>query len=193
MWYGRAAAEPTTRTTAITPTTGKLLLEGDEFFLKVGVRRRKHLNSKNAGVPSAPYCYGGNGNTRRHLDDAKKGVKAFELFGGDRHSDHGKGREGRQHPGQVGGTAGAGDDDLEAAVMGVGAVVGHVGRSAMGADDAEFVRNTELFAHFGGFTHDGKVGVAAHDDTDDGRCGCRAHDASGEGCCEMRFIIPRTL
>ena len=51
-----------------------------------------------------------------------------ELHG---HADHGKGREGGQHPGEVRGAAGAGNDHLDAPPLGAGSKLGHPHRRAM--------------------------------------------------------------
>ena len=66
-------------------------------------------------------------------------------------------------PGQVGGTARAGDDHLEPAVGRRPGVLDHVVGCAVGRDDADLVRHAELDEHVDRALHHRQVGIAAHD------------------------------
>ena len=94
------------------------------------------------------------------------------LLAGDRHADDRQRRHRRRHPGQVGGAAGAGDDDLQPTIGGGARVlVEHVGR-AVGGHDAYLERDSELGEHVDGGPHDREVGVAAHDHSDERASAC---------------------
>ena len=103
---------------------------------------------------------------------------AFEF---DRHAEHRQRRHRRRHAGQMGGTAGAGDDDLEAGRLGaLGEVIQPVGR-AVGRDDPRVVRDAQRFQRFGGVAHGRPVGLAAHDDGDVGALMAKASVSRRKG------------
>ena len=78
----------------------------------------------------------------------------------------GSGRQRRGHAGQVGGAAGAGDDDPEPCRLGaLGEGDEAVGR-AVGGDDAGVVGDAERVERLGRVAHGRPVGLAAHDDGD---------------------------
>ena len=63
------------------------------------------------GVPGPVHGHGGHRDPLGHLHHGQEGVEPPELAHGDGHADHRQRRHRRQHPGQVGGPAGAGDQD----------------------------------------------------------------------------------
>ena len=81
-----------------------------------------------------------------------------------RHAQHRQRGQRRRHARQVGRAAGAGDDHLEAAVLGaLGVGIEPLGR-AVGRNDAGLVRHAERIQRLGGVPHGVPVGLAAHDD-----------------------------
>ncbi len=76
---------------------------------------------------------------------------------------------GREHPGQVGGAAGAGDDHAQAPVGRLAAVGDHVVRGPVGGHDPHLVGHAQLAEHVAGAADHRQVAVAAHDDADERR------------------------
>ena len=56
-------------------------------------------------------------NSGRHLDDGQEGIKTLQGGRLHRNAENGQKRLGRGYAGEVGGTAGAGYDDLKAAAL----------------------------------------------------------------------------
>src|SRR4029077_8146080 len=85
----------------------------------------------------------------------------------------------------MGGAAGSGDDDFDAAFFGVGSVLEKQVGGAVGGDDACFMWNAEGFERFGDELHGVPVGAGAHDDADEG-----VGDYSlSIGCWALRFCF----
>ena len=102
-----------------------------------------------------------------HLDDRQQRVLAVQVARRHGHAEHRHGGLRRQHPGQVGGPAGPGDDRLHAAIgcrFGEGEhLVGH----AMGADDPRLVGDAEALEDLDGLVHRRPVARRAHHDGDE--------------------------
>ena len=111
--------------------------------------------------------------TRGHLHDREQRVEALERVALHRHAQHRQRRLGRNHAWQMGGAAGARDDDLQPAAFGLTGVVGHFVRRAMRGDDPALVRDTELRQHLVGVLQRLPVRLAAHDHAN--HCWCVAH------------------
>ena len=104
------------------------------------------------------------GDAGGHLDDGQEGVESVQGLGLHRDADDRQGGQGRDDARKVGGSSGAGDDDVEPVVPGGTYVVGQRPGVAMGAEDTFFIRDTELFEGGAGRGHDVPVTGAAHDD-----------------------------
>ena len=109
---------------------------------------------------------GGDGDTGGHLEDAVEGIDSAEGFGLDGDADDGKRGEAGDHTGEMGGTAGGGDDDFESASSSGFGVLKHGVGGAVGADDFDFVGDAEGFEGFGGGKDRFEVAFTAHDDAD---------------------------
>ena len=90
----------------------------------------------------------------------------------------GHGRLGREHPGQVRGAAGAGDDAAQAARAGVLGVLEHVVGHPVRRHHARLVGDAERVELRGGMAHDVPVAVAAHHDADQRRALALCHRSS---------------
>jgi hypothetical protein len=107
------------------------------------------------------------GNSGGHLGDGEEGVDSAEGFAGDGDAQDGKGCEGGGHSRKVSGTSCSGDDEAEAAFLG-GSGVGHKAKwSAVGADDADFARDTGSAEKRVGRLKGGPIGPTSHDNTDE--------------------------
>ena len=99
-----------------------------------------------------------------------------EVPGRHGHPEHRHGRLGRQHPRQVGRTAGTGDDRPQAAPRCLLGVLEHLVGHPVGAHDPRFVRHAELGQHVDRLRHRRPVARrshhhADHHNTGDGRFG----------------------
>ena len=87
-----------------------------------------------------------------------------------RHAEHRQHGVRRDHAGQMGGAAGAGDDHLQALGLGARGELGHPDRRAVRRDDLLQVGHAELVEHGRRVRHRVPVGLRSHDDGDE-RCG----------------------
>ena len=106
-------------------------------------------------------------NAGRHLHDRQQRIEAAQRLRLHRHAEHRQRGLRRRHARQMRRTAGAGDDDLQAACpCGRRVFEQQVGR-AMRGDDAHFVRDAEALEHFGGGFEGLPVGGGPHDDANE--------------------------
>ena len=98
----------------------------------------------------------------------RQGVQAAEGLALHGDAQHGNGRLCGDHARQVGRAARAGDDDLQAAFLGLSRELGHQGGRPVGGDDAALVRDAEPGQHLVGVAHGLPVALAAHNDGDAG-------------------------
>ena len=75
---------------------------------------------------------------------------------------------GSGHAGKMGGAAGSGDDDMDAAFFSGGSVFKQLVGRAVGGDNARFMWNTEGLEGLRGEFHGVPVGTGTHDDADEG-------------------------
>ena len=108
---------------------------------------------------------GSDWNAFGHLHNAVQRVHAIEVFGGDRHTQHGHRRFRCQHAGQVRRATRTRDDGLQPSLLcGVGVgkqIIGH----AMGRDHPAFESNPELGQYIGGRRHGVPVAAGTHHNT----------------------------
>jgi hypothetical protein len=83
-----------------------------------------------------------------------------------RHAEDGQRRHRCSHAGQVRGTPGAGDDDLETGLARAACELIKALGCAMGRDDAGVVTDSQGVKGFCRVLHRGPVRLAAHDDRD---------------------------
>jgi hypothetical protein len=106
----------------------------------------------------------------RHLHDRQKTILSGQRLRLDWHAEDRQGGHRGGHARQVGGAAGAGDDDLKTLRLGaLGEGVEPV-RGAVRRDDAGLVRDREGVQGFGRVAHGVPVRLAAHDDRHRRRC-----------------------
>jgi len=110
------------------------------------------------------------GDTGRHLDDGKQRIDSVERLGLHGNSHDGKGGHGGDHAWEVGGAAGASDDDLQATTTGGQGIILELKRRAVSAHDLGLKGDTQLLERVGGVDHRLPVGLRTHDDADQ-RCG----------------------
>lgn len=104
------------------------------------------------------------GRTSGHLDDAVQTVHSVEGATLNRDTDHREGSVGGCHTGQVSGTTGSSDDDLDTPCGSVGGVLSHVSRSAVGRGDIDSKLDTKVVTEELKTRHKSlKVTVRAHD------------------------------
>src|SRR3990172_7547321 len=89
------------------------------------------------------------------------------MLGGNRYADHGQGRLRGEHPGEMGGAAGPGDDHLDPPRRRGLRVAEEMVRAAMGGDHAQLARDIEHLEERGCLLEDREVRAAAADDPDD--------------------------
>jgi hypothetical protein len=120
---------------------------------------------------------GADRNARGHLNDGVEAILTAERLGLDRNSEHRDRSERRNHAGEVGGAAGAGDNDLVSGVAGAFRESNQPIGRAVCRDDQAFVGDAEGVESVGGFLQDHPVRLAAHDDgnRDAGRCFLLGH------------------
>ncbi|MCY1516524.1 hypothetical protein D9M68_511580 [compost metagenome] len=106
---------------------------------------------------------GGDRDAGGHLHDGKQGVDAREHGRLHRHAEYRQVGLGGTHARQVGGTAGAGDDHLDAAAFGLFGVLEQEVRSAVGGDHLHFIGDAQLVQHLGGVAEGAPIGLGAHD------------------------------
>ena len=107
------------------------------------------------------------GNSPGHLDDREQGIDAVEHRCGNRNAEHGKERLGGEHSRQMGRAPGAGDDDLQAAALGLFGILEEPVRRAMGRDNTHFVGNRKFVEQVDGSLQYFIIALAAHDDADE--------------------------
>ena len=76
------------------------------------------------------------------------------------------------HPGEVGGSAGASDDDLDATLAGRRCIFCHQGRSSVSTNDFTLMRDIEFCQCLMRMTHRFPIRCTTHDDADPR---CRFH------------------
>ena len=104
----------------------------------------------------------------------KQAVEALQRLGLHRHAQHRQRRQRRGHARQMRGAAGAGDDRLQAALLGAARVFVEPLRRAVGGDDSRLVGYAEFVEHSGGHAQRRPIGFAAHDDADEGTLPCHS-------------------
>jgi len=151
---------------------GEVLFEGDQFAHQSLVSGSQNLNGQNRGVTCPVQRHGRHGNTRGHLQNRQDAVPAVDRVGRlDRHADYGNRRMGGYHTGQVGRSAGSGDNRSDTSPVSVlGEIGDHFGHPVR-RQGVDLVGNLHFVEKSGGSLHDFHVGSAAHDDTDF-RCHC---------------------
>ena len=102
------------------------------------------LGREQAGVRGVADGDGRDRDAARHLDDREQRVQAAEVLRRDRHADDRQERLGGEHPGQVRGTAGAGDDDPDARGRGLLGVAEQVVGRPMRGHDPQLGGDAEL-------------------------------------------------
>ena len=120
------------------------------------------LGRQQAGIGAIADGHRGHGNARRHLHDRMQRIHTGERAGLHRHTNHRQRGEGGHHAGQVSGTAGAGDDHLEAAAGGLLGEGHHLQWSAVGREHPHLGNHPEALQHLHRRLHGGQIGVAAH-------------------------------
>ena len=130
------------------------------------VGRRQDADGEQPGVAGAADRDGGHRYAGRHLHDGQQRVEPVELLERHRHPDDRQRRHRGEHAGQVGGPAGAGDDDTQPAARGLLAVGEHLLRHPMGGDHVGLEGDAELLQRLRGGLHHRPVGVGAHHDPD---------------------------
>mmetsp|Transcript_6185 Transcript_6185/g.15056 ORF Transcript_6185/g.15056 Transcript_6185/m.15056 type:complete len:439 (+) Transcript_6185:107-1423(+) len=138
--------------------------EGVHLVEQRAVADAEHADSEQGRVGRVVDRHARHGDSARHLDNRQKRVGSVLAGGLDGHADDGNRRHGCHHAGEVRGAARASDDHLDAAVRRRARVVVHPLGGAVRGDDGELVRHPEFLENVGRSLHDGKVGVAAHDD-----------------------------
>jgi hypothetical protein len=151
---------------------------GLEPVAQAGIRHGEHGDGEKRRVDRPRFAdgEGGDRDAPRHLHDRIERIEPLQLAAGDRHAEDGNGRLRSQHPGQVRGAAGAGDDRLQAtrcSALGIGE---HCVRHAVRRDDARFVPDAELGENLGGGAERFPVTAGAHDHAD--HRGVAAHGGS---------------
>lgn len=147
--------------------------EGAEFGAEFGVVIGEDGDGEEGGVDSAGAANGegANGDAAGHHDDGIERVEALEGVGFNRDAEDGDQSLGGDHAGEVGRAAGAGNDDLNAALFGLAGVGVHEFGRAVGADDPAFMGDAEEAEHVVGMAHGFPIGLGAHDYGYAGRCG----------------------
>jgi len=103
---------------------------------------------ENGGILRTVDGNGGHGDSRRHLNGRKEGVKSLELPGSDRHADYRQKRLGRDGPGKMRRHSGAGDKNLDATAFRRGAVSTYKVRRAVGGCHLDFASDSKRFQSF---------------------------------------------
>ena len=143
---------------------GKVLAEPVQLRGQAGVGQGQDPHGQEGGVAGPVDGHRGHRNALGHLDHGQQRVEATQIGQGHRDPDDRQGGGGGGHPGQVGRTAGGGDDHLDAGIGGAagegdGVVGGPVGRQHPHLDgDGEGPEGLD------GVVHDRRVGGASHDD-----------------------------
>src|SRR5271165_1765427 len=130
------------------------------------VGRTEDAHGEQAGVAGAADRHRGHWDAGRHLHDRQQRVEAVELLQRHRHTDHRQRGRRSDHPGQVCGATGPGDDDLDATPRGGPRVIQHPARRPVRGDDADLERHVELGQRVRSSFHHRPVAVAAHDEPD---------------------------
>ena len=141
-----------------------LLAESLQLFPEGIVLEGKDGYGVQGGILGSVDGHGRDGDTRRHLHNGQEGIQPVQGLGLHRDADDRKGGQGRNDARKVGGTAGAGDDDVESIVPGGADIVGQRSRIAVCAEYFLFVGNAEFFEGGAGRGHDVPIAGAAHDD-----------------------------
>ena len=130
----------------------------------------ENLRRQEAGVDRAHLAdrQRPDGHAGRHLRDRVEAVLAAEHGRRDRHAEHGQRRQRRRHAGQMRGSAGAGDDHLEAACLRRLRVLVQALRGAVRGDDLGLVGDFQLVQDLGRSLQGRPVRLASHYDADDG-------------------------
>ncbi len=129
-----------------------------------GVARAQDACGEQASVPRAADRDRRDRDARGHLHDREQRIHAVEILERHRHADDGERRDRREHAGEVGGPACAGDDDADAARRRILAEGDHALGGAVGRHDVHLVGDAELLERRRGVGHHAPVGVGAHDD-----------------------------
>ena len=146
-----------------------LFAPGAELFAESGVGGGEDFGGEERGVGGSGFADGqrSDGHALGHLHDGEQRVDSVEHGCGDGDAEDRDEGFGGEHSGEMGGAAGSGDDDAEAAGFGLlGVLEEPVGRAVRG-DDARFVRDGEELQDFDGGCEDFVVTLAAHHDADE--------------------------
>ncbi len=113
-----------------------------------------------------------NRDTRRHLHNRQERILPRQSLALYRHAEDRQERHRGRHAGQMGGAAGAGNDELEPFGCRSLSEIRESIRRAMRRNDEGFVADFESFERRRRVPHRLPIGLAAHDERD-GLCGCR--------------------
>ena len=129
---------------------------------QTGVRHRKDLCRKQAGIETTTDGNGGHRNATWHLHDGVERIHSGERPTHHRDADHRQGGEGRHHPGQMGSPSSPGDNYTEALITGFLSEIDHFKRRAVSRKHPDLHLHSQLPQDGRGGLHGGQVGIAAH-------------------------------
>lgn len=142
------------------------LTESEKLLPDGRVMQREDAGGGEGGVDRPGFAdgKGHDGHSGGHLHGREEAVHALESPAFDGHAENRQVRLRRCHPGEVSGSAGRRDDDLQAAFGRRLGKLSHPAGGAVGTDDPGLVRDAKLRQALGGVFHGLPIGDTAHDD-----------------------------
>src|SRR5690606_18301959 len=143
------------------------ILEVDDPVADRAIRTAYDLGGENTRIPGTIEGHSGDRNPSRHLENGEYRIPTIDRIAAfDGHADHGQRREAGNHPGQMRGATGSGNDHADPAHMRLTGKLHHFLRCPVRGHDIHFIRDAERLQDFGGLLHDRQIGIRSHDDAD---------------------------
>src|SRR5690625_190861 len=150
----------------------ELLLEGGHpgppVRRGVAFTRAEDPRREQPGLTRTADRDGRNRHARGNMHDREQRIHSVQMLQRHGHPDDRQRRDRGEHARQVGGPAGAGDEDSNAALFGLLPVGDHLRGHPVCTDDLGFEGEVEFLERAGGFAHDRPIGIGAPDEADEG-------------------------
>jgi hypothetical protein len=159
---------------------GLLQAECGKLLGQRRIGRGEHGNCEKRRVRGAGLAYrkGRHRYSLGHLHDGQERILTAQVFGRNRHAQHGHGGLGGKHAGQVRRTARASDDHAQASRRRVFRVFEHLIGHPVRRHDARLVGHAERVKLRYGMAHHVPIAFAAHHDPDQRCCLALCHPSS---------------